>query len=133
MGWSCVSQSECVDWWVCLAGVLHANIMREISLSVCLCALRETARFVGTLFLIKHSTNIVILNQTVFFPKRNHTFSALATQNIVGKRGIHSTRCVCGQKLSDFQYKKITTEYDHMYGMCLLNEISMTMKSGSIK
>ena len=103
------------------------------SLSVCLCALRETARFVGTLFLIKHSTNIVILNQTVFFPKRNHTFSALATQNIVGKRGIHSTRCVCGQKLSDFQYKKITTEYDHMYGMCLLSEISMTMKCGSIK
>ena len=92
-------------------------------------------RFVGTLLLIKHSINIVttILNQTVFFPKRNHTFSALATQNIVGKRDIHSTRCVCGQKLSDFQYKKITTEYDHMYGMFLLNEISMIMKSGSIK
>ena len=46
----------------------------------------------------------------------NFSVVVLAAQNIGAQRGIRTTRCVCGKELSPFQLKKITTEYDHMYG-----------------
>ena len=45
------------------------------------------------------------------------TLLAVHAAHRTGQRGVHLSKCLCGE-LSEFQFKKITTEYDYMYGRC---------------